>query len=209
MKRIPKAVAPQADNAIAAAASAVPIAPPAVRIVKIGTCPSLSGKSTLTYHLGCTDKAEIQIRVVANSGGGFFSPEWIALNTVQKVFARIPSDRPITSFPLQQLFRGKSVNTPSFLMAVLKQEGLVVPMQDKQRRFESVDPAAFMAMVKGLNASAVDLTVDDTKIAGKVEVKKAAAKPKVVAPVKKVAERTNSEVTPEAIQQESEAAISR
>lgn len=218
MKRQSKQVsgtpaAPQQNEAIATPA---PVTPPAVRIVKISTCPSLSGKSTLTYHLGCTGKAEIQIRVAANSGGGFFSVEWIALNTIQKVFARIPPDRPITSYPLQQLFRGKSVNTPSFLMAVLKHEGLVVPMTDKRRRFECVDPAAFIAMVKGLAASAIDLKVEDTKVetkkvAGKVEVKKVeanaaantaakvAAKPKVVAPTKKVTVRKSVEATPEAM----------
>lgn len=223
----------QPDEAIAATASPAPVSPPAVRIVKISTCPSLSGKSTLTYHLGCTGKAEIQIRVAANSGGGFFSVEWIALNTIQKVFSRIPSERPITSYPLQQLFRGKSVNTPSFLMAVLKHEGLVVPMTDKRRHFKCVDPAAFIAMVKGLAASAIDLKVEDDKVdtkkvAGKVEVKKVeanaaantpvkargtspviAAKPKVVAPTKKVTVRKSAEPKPEtmpdAIPVESEA----
>jgi hypothetical protein len=203
----------QQNEAIAATASPAPVSPPAVRIVKISTCPSLSGKSTLTYHLGCTGKAEIQIRVAANSGGGFFSVEWIALNTIQKVFARIPSERPITSYPLQQLFRGKSVNTPSFLMAVLKHEGLVVPMTDRRRHFKCVDPAAFIAMVKGLAASAIDLKVEDTKVetkkvAGKVEVKKVEAnaaanppviadKPKVFAPTKKVTVRKSAEAKPE------------
>ena len=93
-------------------------------------------------------------------------------------------------------------------------------VQDKLRRFESVDPAAFMAMVKGLNASAVDLTVEETKVAGKVEGKKAAAKSKP-AGTKKVTVRKSTEATPEmvqeavqeakpeAIQAESEAATSR
>lgn len=35
---------------------------PKVRIVKVCTCPSLSGRSELTYHIGCVGEA-IQLRV--------------------------------------------------------------------------------------------------------------------------------------------------
>ena len=48
---------------------------PTMRILKVATCPSSSGKATLTYHIGCTSEEDIQFRVVANRGGGFFSLE--------------------------------------------------------------------------------------------------------------------------------------
>ena len=48
---------------------------PTMRILKVATCPSSSGKATLTYHMGCTSEEDIQFRVVANRGGGFFSLE--------------------------------------------------------------------------------------------------------------------------------------
>jgi hypothetical protein len=130
---------------------------PAIRILKIGTCSSTSGKSTLTYHLGANADSAIQIRVVDNSGGGFFSPEWIALATIQEALKQTPDDQAITSFSLRGIFRGKSVNTAGFLMAVLKHEGLVKHMQEKQRCYESVDPAAFIAQVEALIKSSVDL----------------------------------------------------
>lgn len=51
-----------------------------IRIIKASTCPSLSGKSTLTYHIGCNSESDIQFRVVDNTGGGFFSKEWVSVN---------------------------------------------------------------------------------------------------------------------------------
>lgn len=134
------------------------------RVLKIGTCPSLSGKSTLTYHIGCAVNGEgictaesdgpeagIQFRVYANSGAGFFSNEWVSLNAIQQVFAKSPNS--IISFVLHPLFRGKSLNTHAFLLAVLKQEGLVRPSKENRRCYERLDPTGFMAEVKALMAS--------------------------------------------------------
>jgi hypothetical protein len=133
----------------------------AFRVLKIATCPSLSGKLTLTYHIGCTPEAEIQFRVVANTASGFFSQEWVTLRTIQNVFDEVPAEKTITSFLLHALFRGKSVNTPAFLFAVLKNEGLVQPAKDKQRQYERLDPKGFLAEVKALIASGVDLKWDE------------------------------------------------
>lgn len=97
--------------------------PTPIRILKIAACPSLSGKSSLTYHVGCTPNAEVTFRVFANSGGGFFSNEWVPLELVQQAFAKLPSAIGITAHLLGSLYLGKSVNTPSFLFAALKSEG--------------------------------------------------------------------------------------
>lgn len=56
------------------------------RIIKINECPSLSGNSTLTYHIGCDENNAIFFRVVANSGNGFFNKDWIALSDIQTAF---------------------------------------------------------------------------------------------------------------------------
>lgn len=57
------------------------------RIIKINQCPTLSNNSTLTYHIGCDDKDNaIHFRIRANTGGGFFNDEWIALSDIQAAF---------------------------------------------------------------------------------------------------------------------------
>jgi hypothetical protein len=121
------------------------------RILKTGTCPSLSGKSTLTYHLGRDAKNALFLRIHANTGGGFFSREWVAWKAIQSVLEKHP--QPFTSIALHPLFRGKSANTPAFLLAVLKTEGLLRQLKGKQRSHEVMDFKAFLDGVNRLIAS--------------------------------------------------------
>ena len=146
-----------------------------IRILKIGSCPSLSGKSTLTYHIGCNDESEILFRVTANTGGGFFNDEWVSFNTIQGAFDTQPKDKPIVSLMLNPLFHGRSLNSPAFLLAVIKAEGLVKPLGDKKRGYERIDSAEFMAEIGKLIQSKVDLKIDDAKPA--VSRKKSVSKP--------------------------------
>ena len=128
---------------------------PFMRILKIASCPTSSGKTTLTYHIGCTTDKDIQFRVVENTGGGLFSPEWISLSAIQPAIAQAPF--PLTSYPLINLYQGKSTNTPAFLMAVLKNEGLVRNLEGKIRGYEILDSKPFMDEMNALMASDVDL----------------------------------------------------
>ena len=64
---------------------------------------------------------------------------------------------PITAVPFIDLFIGKSVNTPGFLLAVFKHEGLVKLLEGKVRGYEKLSTEAFMAEVIKLVSSDVDL----------------------------------------------------
>ncbi|MGB2832940.1 MAG: hypothetical protein WBC07_08285 [Methylotenera sp.] len=130
---------------------------PSMRILKVASCPTSSGKATLTYHIGCTTDKDIQFRVVANTGGGLFSPEWVSLSAIQPAFEQAPF--PLTSYPLIKLYQGKSTNTPAFLMAALKHEGLVRNLEGKIRGYEILDSKAFMDEVNMLIATGVNLKV--------------------------------------------------
>jgi len=126
-----------------------------MRILKVASCSNSSGKATLTYHIGCTTDKDIQFRVIANTGGGLFSPEWISLSAIQPAFEQAPF--PLTSYPLINLYQGKSTNTPSFLMAALKNEGLVRNLEGKIRGYEILDSKPFMDEMHALMASDIDL----------------------------------------------------
>ena len=130
---------------------------PTMRILKIASCLTSSGKTTLTYHIGCTTDKDIQFRIVANTGGGLFSPEWILLSAIQPAFEQAPF--PLTSYPLINLYQGKSTNTPAFLMAALKNEGLVRNLEGKIRGYEILDSKSFMDEMNALMASDIDLKV--------------------------------------------------
>lgn len=129
--------------------------PDTMRVLKTATCPSLSGKSKLTYQLGCKFDGQIQLQVQNNTGKGYFSKEWVALNSISVLLGKIPVGKPITSASFKSLFRGKSVNTAGFLTAVLKHEGLIRPMKDKRRCYELLDAADFIAEVNALMESPV------------------------------------------------------
>ncbi len=169
-----------------------------IRILKRGTCPSLSGKSKLTYQIGCTiggtiggtAASEIQVRVCGNDGGGMFGDEFVSLNAIQELFAKVPADKPITSFLLFSLYKGKSANTPGFLFAVLKQEGLVQAGKDKQRGYERGDSKTFMSEVKALMASKVDLKSEGEQHESQPQTGNEDSKP--AASIKKAASKTAS-----------------
>ena len=182
VKRVSPAKAAKTVAPVKAVKPVTPVAPEApttsesaMRILKTATCPSLSGKSKLTYQIGCVGKSDLQVRISANSGHGFYSDDWVSLRDIQEVLDKAPSGEPITSFVLNELFRGKSMNTPGFLFAALKQEGLVERSKDKQRCYGRLDPKAFMAGIKALIALPVVAKAEDKKKPA-ATTKKAASK---------------------------------
>ena len=120
------------------------------RTLKVDSCPSLTGKSTLTYHIGCNAESVILLRVNANTGGGYFSKEWISFGVIQQALEK--QTKPFTSMLLKPLFNGKSSNTPAFLLAVLKHEGVI--KDAKKRGYECSDIAKFVAEIKQLMTEA-------------------------------------------------------
>ena len=146
---------------------------PPLRILKIGRCPTVSGKSTLTYHVGCTPESAIKIRLYGNTGNGFLNQDWIAWTAIQE---KLELHSPFTSQVLHALFSGKSLNSPGFLMAVLKAEGVVKASTVKGRCHELTKDAGFLAEIERLMASGADLDVDG---GAKLEAKASAkSKPK-------------------------------
>lgn len=125
------------------------------RILKINSCKSLSGKSSLEYQIGCHGDSDTFVRVIKNSGGGWFSKEWLALNKLIEVLQA--TKQPLTSYAFQTLFKGKSVNTAAFIFAALKEEGLVSTDTYNPRCYvlQSVD--TFMQSLKALITSEVSL----------------------------------------------------
>jgi hypothetical protein len=146
---------------------------PSLRILKVGRCPTVSGKSTLTYHVGCTAESAIQIRLYANSGNGFLNQDWIPWTAIQERLKPQSGESTFTSQVLHALFRGKSLNSPGFLMAVLKAEGVVKPSAVKRRCYEATKDARFLAEIERLMASAVDLAVDEAETGGDIQAEEA------------------------------------
>ena len=125
---------------------------PSITILQTTKCQTVSGKSTLTFHLGTDDKDNIFLRVHSNTGGGHFSNEWVPLDIITAALDKVPADQPITSIHLIPLFQGKSVNTPGYLVAVLLKEGLLEPFEGKKRQYSYTGTDAFLAKIEKLKA---------------------------------------------------------
>ena len=121
-----------------------------IQVLKTGTCPTTSGKSTLGYQVGVDETGVIHLKVASNDGGGFFSNEWVSFADIQQAITEWPEDQPLTSMTFRKIFRGKSANTPGFLVAVLCVEGILEPVGEKKRVHQACDPAAFIASVAAL-----------------------------------------------------------
>ena len=88
----------------------------------------------------------------------------------------LPLDKPVSSFQLASpVYIGRSQNSPGFLMAVLKAEGLVVPADGDERLYFRTDGAAFYAQVKALIESGVSIEIEE-KVSKASKSAKAASK---------------------------------
>jgi len=123
-----------------------------ISVVKTATCETLTRKSKLTYQIGTLPDGEVYVRIHKNTGNGFFSREWIALSDIQKAISKIAAGKPVTAIVLGELFQGRSVNTPGFLLAALVDEQLLVPMQGRKRSHEPVSPEEFRDKVRQLTS---------------------------------------------------------
>jgi len=129
-----------------------------MKVLKNGECQSLSGRSTLAYHIGCRSDLigkvgdefndAISFRIHANSGSGLFSDQWVPVSALKTVFDKEKSKDAVTSSSLNSVFAGRSVNTAGFILAVLKAEGLVVHMEDKRRYYQCTSTDQFFAEMK-------------------------------------------------------------
>ena len=128
-----------------------------IRTIRIASCASLSGKSTLTYHIGCTPDGKFQLRIFANIAAGMFSQRWTSLESIFEHLEAVPKEQTIASSLLHPLYTGTSINTAAFVFAVLKQEGVVGPAKNKARQYERLDPQPFLSALQALVASGVDL----------------------------------------------------
>ena len=116
-----------------------------MRILKTGECPSLSGKSTLTYQIG-SDNDKLYIALTGNTGKGIFNKDWFALDEIHTLLA---NQEKVTSGSLHELFDGRSSNSAGFILAVLLKEGLV-KVSAGNKHYDIVGQTEFGKIVQAL-----------------------------------------------------------
>lgn len=120
-----------------------------ISVLKKEMTKSVTGKSFIHYELGNDPEGVLHIRITVNTGGGYFSNEWIRFDAIYKELDQIGA-QPVTSYHLKQLYEGKSVNTPAFLLAAMKNEGLLIPHPERARCYAKTDPSDFIKAIQAL-----------------------------------------------------------
>lgn len=123
------------------------LTPKSYRLLKTDLAAKLSARSAggITYVLlvDTTDESELHIAVTANEGGGLWSKEAVALNTIETVLDAY-AGAPFPTKALRGAMVGRSSNNPPFCLAVLKDLGLVASSPDKaHQHVKAGDWAAF------------------------------------------------------------------
>ena len=109
-----------------------------------GECPSVSGRSILTYAIGRHDESgELHLRIVDNSGKGMWFNGWAAAKDIDSI---VSGATELTAKSFHALHPGKSINTGGFVMAVLKDLGLIRANEENTRIHEHV-PATTLEKV--------------------------------------------------------------
>lgn len=109
-----------------------------------GECPSVSGRSVLTYAIGRHDETgELHLRIVENSGKGMWFPGWASAKDIDAI---VKGSAELTAKSFHALHPGKSINTGGFVMAVLKDLGLIRASEANTRIHEHV-PATTLEKV--------------------------------------------------------------
>jgi len=124
-----------------------------ITVLKKEMTKSVTGKSFIHYEIGNDPEDVMHIRVITNTGGGYFSNEWVRFDAIYKELDQ-HGDKPLTSFLLTPLYAGKSVNTPAFLLAAMKHEGLIISHPEKARCYAKTDPTEFIKGIQALAAKA-------------------------------------------------------
>lgn len=109
-----------------------------------GECPSVSGRSILTYAIGRHDESgELHLRIVDNSGKGMWFNGWAAAKDIDSI---VSGATELTAKSFHALHPGKSINTGGFVMAVLCDLGLIRANEENTRLHEHV-PATTLEKV--------------------------------------------------------------
>ncbi len=134
-------------------------------VIYTGTCESLSGRSDLTFVIGRhTGDGTLSLAIAANSGGGMFCKDWVSAGAIQDV---VLGESELTAKSFHQLHAGRSINTGGFILAALKELGLIRAKEENTRLHEHVPGTTFEKVVSVAMAQAKAVKAVATETGGR------------------------------------------
>jgi hypothetical protein len=116
-----------------------------IEVIHTGECLSVSGRSVLTFAIGRhADDGTLHLAITGNSGGGMWCRDWCSASAIQDV---VLGEAGLTSKSFHVLHQGKSINTGGFILAAVKELGLIRANEENTRVHEHVPTTTFEKVV--------------------------------------------------------------
>ena len=153
---------------------------PEIQLTTLSThsCKSLSQKSTLQYIIGKDAEGDIWLKMTDNSGGGYFNAEPVSMDAISGLLSKLSPKQNISSLYFGRLFTGSSSNSSGFLLACLKDQGLIIKVEGKARMHQLADD--YQQKIQAMATASKQNTANTAakKTVSKTPRKKAARKPR-------------------------------
>lgn len=112
-----------------------------IKPVYEGECPSISGRSTLTFTIGKHEtEGSWYLRIAGNSGKGMWYDGWACALEIDKL---VRGATELTAKSFHALHPNRSINTGGFVLGVLKHLGLIRANAENTRHHEHVPTETF------------------------------------------------------------------
>lgn len=112
-----------------------------IEVIHKGQCPSLSSRSTLEFAIGRhSAHGTLHLAVTGNSGRGMWCKDWASAKAIQDV---VLGEEGLTAKSFHCLHEGRSINTGGFILAALKELGLIRANDENTRLHEHVPGLTF------------------------------------------------------------------
>jgi hypothetical protein len=116
-----------------------------IEVIHTGHYDSLSGRSDLTFAIGRhTEDGTLHLAITGNSGGGMWCKDWCSASAVQDV---VLGEGNLTAKSFHPLHAGRSINTGGFILAALRELGLIRANEENTRVHEHVPGTTFEKVV--------------------------------------------------------------
>lgn len=123
-----------------------------IEVVHAGECLSVSGRSTLDFEIGRhKEDGTLHLRIAGNSGKGMHCRDWASASAIQDI---VLGEGELTAKSFHDLHPGKSINTGGFVLAALKELGLIRSNEENTRVHEHVPGTTFEKVVSAYMAQA-------------------------------------------------------
>lgn len=108
---------------------------PSFWLLKEGTAPKLGARAEggIRYHvLADIDRQQLYIAITGNESGGYFSREKVPFDKIEACLETLQPGKSFPSKTFKETFIGRSSNNAGFLVAVMREEGLLAAAPDTE-----------------------------------------------------------------------------